>query len=249
MEPREGETLDVLSNTLRLFQRRRGHRATSDDVLLAGLAVAAAPAARRIADLGTGKGTVALLLARALPAANVVGVEAFPESHALAVRNAALNDLTDRFLPLLGDLRDADVLAGRGEFDLVCGAPPFMPIGSGTLPADAQRASGRFELRGGVEGYAAAAARVLAPGGRVVLLMDGHGADRLEAAFAAEGLALHRRISVVPRPGRPATFEVGVGGREAAPLVREVLAMRPATGDAWAPAYAALRRRLDLPGA
>ena len=32
MEPREGETLDVLSNTLRLFQRRRGHRATSDDV-------------------------------------------------------------------------------------------------------------------------------------------------------------------------------------------------------------------------
>ncbi|MEZ4468960.1 MAG: methyltransferase, partial [bacterium] len=162
MQPRDGETLDVLSRTLRLLQRSRGHRATSDDVLLAGHAAEAAPGARRIADLGTGKGTVALLLARAVPDSIIVGVEAYPASQELAVRNAELNSLSHRFTPLLGDLRDPAVLAGQAPFDLICGAPPFMPLGSGTLPADGQRAAGRFELRGGVADYARTAAAHLA---------------------------------------------------------------------------------------
>ena len=38
LAPGPDETLDVLSNSLRILQRRKGHRATSDDVLLAGVA-------------------------------------------------------------------------------------------------------------------------------------------------------------------------------------------------------------------
>ncbi|MCA9541603.1 MAG: AMP-binding protein, partial [Myxococcales bacterium] len=110
--PGPDETLDRLSATLRILQRRRGHRAASDDTLLAWFALQARPAARRVLDLGTGKGTVALLLLRALPDCVVVGVEAVPEAHALAVRNARLNGLVQRFSPRLGDLRDAAAQAG-----------------------------------------------------------------------------------------------------------------------------------------
>ncbi len=248
LEPTADETLDRLSGTLQVLQRRRGHRATSDDVLLAGLALRFAPSARRLLDLGTGKGTVALLLARALPDARVVGVEAVPQSHALAVRNARLNGLEARFEPRLGDLRAHDTWANAAPYDLVTGAPPFMPLGTGPLPADPQRAAGRFELRGGIEAYAEAAARALSPDGRVVLLMDGRGLDRMLRALQAFGLAARAHVEVRPRPASPPTYQVvvaAVGPANAAPLA-EVLPMRGDVGEAWSSAYQALRERLDL---
>ena len=241
LQPSPDETLDRLSNTLRILQRRRGHRATSDDVLLAGFAAEARPDARRILDLGTGKATVAMLLARRLVNAQVVGVEAFAQSHALATRNVALNGLAGRIDPRLGDVRDAAVLAGEAPFDLICGAPPFMPLGSGVLPSDPQRAAGRFEIRGGVEGYAEAAFRQLAPGGTVVLLMDGHGHDRLIAAL---GRGLRRLTAVVPRVGQPPTYWIGVGSDEPATCETNTFVMRD--GDVWSGEYAALRSALDL---
>ena len=250
LEPRPDESLDRLSRTLWLLQRKRGHRATSDDVVLAGLAVAAAPAARRALDLGTGKCTVALLMANALPDCHFVGVEAFAESHALGVRNVALNGLAARIEVRLGDLRNARILEAEAPFDLVTGAPPFIPLGSGVLPADAQRAAGRFETTGGVEAYAAAAARSLAPGGRAVLLMDGASATRSRAALAQTGLELVDWVEVRPRPDRSPTFHVFVAevGHSIHPRPKSprVLSMRNPNGDAWHPEYAALRATLDL---
>lgn len=244
--PGPDETLDRLNARLRILQRRRGHRATSDDVLLAWAALEARPRARRQLDLGTGKGTVALLLLDRLPQLSSVGVEALPQSHDLALRNAALNELAERFEPRLGDLRDPAVLADAGPFDLVCGAPPFMPLGSGVLPRDPQRAAGRFELRGGVGDYAAVAARHLAPGGAAVLLMDGRGEGRLRAAVAAAGLSLRRWVRVVPRPGAPAVYCIGVAEATDGPCADVTLAMRDAEGDAWSPAYAVARAALAL---
>ena len=241
LQPAADETLDRLSNTLRILQRRRGHRATSDDVLLAGFAADACPSARRVLDLGTGKATVAMLLARRLPDASIVGVEAFAQSHALALRNVALNGLADRVDPRLGDLRDPAVLAGDAPFDLICGAPPFMRMGSGVLPSDPQRAAGRFEIRGGVEGYAETAFRHLAPGGTVVLLMDGHGRDRLVASL---GAGLRCLTAVVPRAGQPPTYWIAVASSTPGDRTERQMIMRD--GDAWSAEYAARRATLDL---
>jgi tRNA1(Val) A37 N6-methylase TrmN6 len=189
-----------------------------------------------------------LLLARALPDAAVVGVEAVPESHALAVRNARLNGLEARFEPRLGDLRAHGTWANAAPYDLVTGAPPFMPLGTGPLPADPQRAAGRFELRGGVEAYADTAARALAPDGLVVLLMDGRGLERTLRALQAVNLEARAHVEVRPRPALPPTYQVVVaaaGPANSAPLT-ERLPMRGDVGEAWSPEYQTLRLLLDL---
>jgi len=208
----------------------------------------ARPDASRVLDLGSGKGTVALLLLRLLPNAKVIGIEAHPAHHDLAVRNAALNGLSDRYDARLGDLRDPALFEGEPPFDLICGAPPFLPLGTGVLPQDPGRAVGRFELRGGVEAYARAAARHLAPDGRAVLLMNGEGLSRAESAVRAKGLVPIRLIAVRPRPELPPTYWVieSAAGHTGS-VVQEELCMRLASGAEWSPAYAAVRELLDLP--
>ncbi|MBU0553706.1 methyltransferase domain-containing protein [Myxococcota bacterium] len=248
MELKEGERIDRLSRELRIIQRIKGHRATSDDVLLAWAGAQARPEARRILDLGTGKGTVALLLAHHLPSAQIIGVEAFPQSHDQALRNAALNGLSHRFEPRLGDLRDPTVLRGEAPFDLICGAPPFMPLGAGTPPQDPQRAAGRFELHGGIEGYAATAAAWLAESGRAALLMDGLSLDRSVAALKAAGLRVEARWDIPPREGAPPTYRIFICARAGEPDgVTERVKLRPMReGAGWAPWYQAARAALAL---
>jgi tRNA1Val (adenine37-N6)-methyltransferase len=243
----QDETQDRLTSRLCIIQKRRGHRAASDDTLLAWAAARACPDAVRILDLGSGKGTVAMLLLQRLPRCRVIGLEALAVSHDLSVRNARLNTLTDRWEPRLGDLRDPSILADEPPFDLVTGAPPFMPMGSGVMPADTQRAAGRFELRGGVREYAEAAARHVAAAGRVVLLMDGLEQSRARAgqALAASGLFPRTVVAVLPRPDRNPVYWIFQAGLESGPTTEESLCMRLVAGSRFSPEYEAIRREMD----
>jgi tRNA1Val (adenine37-N6)-methyltransferase len=238
------ETLDRLTSKLRIIQKRRGHRAAVDDNLLAWAAARACPSAVRILDLGSGKGTAAMLLLQRLPRCRVIGLEALEVSHDLAMRNALLNGLTDRWEARLGDLRDPSLLAGEALFDLITGAPPFMPVGSGVMPADAQRAAGRFELRGGIREYAAAAAGYLAPRGRIVFLMDGlaRSRARAEQAFAASNLRLRGIMTVHHRPDGHPIYRIFEASVEPGPVIEESLCIRPVDGNGFAPEYEAVRR-------
>jgi tRNA1(Val) A37 N6-methylase TrmN6 len=245
IHPDEAE--DRLTSRLRIIQKRRGHRAATDDTLLAWAAARACPDAARVLDLGSGKGTVAMLLLQRLSRCRVIGLEALEVSHDLAVRNALLNSLADRWEPRLGDLRDPSVLASEPPFDLVAGAPPFMRIGSGVMPGDPQRAAGRFELKGGVREYAEAAAMNLAPRGRVVLLMDGLKQSRAHAAqaFAASGLFLRAVTAVHPRPGRNPIYWILEASPESGSITEVSLCIRLDPGSGFSPEYEAIRRDMD----
>jgi tRNA1Val (adenine37-N6)-methyltransferase len=241
------KTLDRLTTRLHIIQKRRGHRAASDDTLLAWAAARTCPDAVRVLDLGSGKGTVAMLLLQRLPGCSVIGLEALEISHELAVRNARLSALTHRWDPRLGDLRDPRALTGETPFDLITGAPPFMPLGSGVMPEDPQRAAGRFELRGGVREYAEAAAGFLAQGGKVVFLMDGIESSRARTvqALTAVGLPPTSITAVHPCPGRDPIyriFEVSAGFGSA---TERSLFMRIDCKSGFSPEYEAIRRDMD----
>lgn len=211
MEPELGPlTLDRLTRDVWLWQRKKGHRFSADDVVTAWVAVTQAPGATRVLDLGCGIGSVLLHLAWSLPAASLIGVEAQAISYALAQRNIAHNQLGARVVAHHGDLREI----GRGGvaldagFDLITGTPPYFPVDHALLAEDAQRAYARIEYRGGVEAYLQTGAKLLAPHGRLVMCGDARAEARVQAGLAGTGLHLVARTSVVARAPNPPLFAV-----------------------------------------
>jgi tRNA1(Val) A37 N6-methylase TrmN6 len=203
-EPEElGELSDdAIAGPFRILQRVRGHRYSLDDVLTAYVAAQAAKDATRCLDLGTGIGSVLLMLAYKLAHARFAAVEAQRNSFALLTRNVARNGLDARVEAVHGDLRAVVGMAPLdGPFDLITGTPPYVPPGRATPSSDAQKAFARQELRGGVEAYLEAGSRVLSTRGRVVVCADARSPERVERAAAALGLCVVARCEVVAREG------------------------------------------------
>lgn len=204
-----------------LVQRRKGHRYSVDDLLVAQLAADRFGGAQRVLDLGCGIGSVLLMVGWALPHAQLTGIEAQPESIELARRNVVLNACRARVSLVQGDLRDAEVIDRLGRFDLVTGTPPYFDPRAATPCADPQRAHAKFELRGGIEDYARAAARALTPSGCFVVCAPAQPASRGLEAIRGAGLHARTVRPVLPGPGRPAFLELITAGRASSSLHRE----------------------------
>ena len=132
------------------------------------LALLPAAAPRRVLDLGTGSGAIALAVARQRPLAQVVGVDVSADALAVAAGNA-------RRLNLAVELRQGHWWAPvAGErFDVIVSNPPYIAEGDPHLPALAHEPRGA--LVSGADGLddirhlVAHAAAHLAPGGWLLL--------------------------------------------------------------------------------
>jgi tRNA1Val (adenine37-N6)-methyltransferase len=161
------ETLDRLAGDWWVFQLRRGHRYSTDDVLVSWTAARADPDAGRLLDLGAGIGSIGLMTLRLLgPEARLTSVERLGVSVGLARRSVALNGIADRVELRHGDLRDPAVLGSEERFDLVTANPPYAPPHRGWVPRHPQRGAARFELWGDVFDYCRVAARHIGSEGR-----------------------------------------------------------------------------------
>ncbi len=247
-------THDQLVGTWRLWQRKGGHRTSTDDLLTAWLAVHlardhGADPPLRYADIGCGIGSVMLMTAHALRPDLTRGFEAQPQSVTMARRSVA--ELPDRLdiEVVESDLRELDAEA-FGPFDLITGSPPYLPVGTGVMSPDPQRRACRFELRGGVEDYCATAARLLTSDGRFVLVFQTEWDARVLAAAASAGLRLEVRADVRTRAGddRPFlsvyAFRAAASGVDGGARVIE-FATRGADG-AITPEYLAARQELGF---
>ena len=119
---------------------------------------------------------------------------------------------------LHSDFRDFVRPGSDPGYSLITGSPPYFPLGTGVLPADAQRRACRFEARGGVAAYGEAASRWLAPGGRFYFVFQTTWDLRCLEAIAAHGLHLHGRVDAKMREiiGRDSPFSYQFMEREAA---------------------------------
>ncbi|WCO67170.1 hypothetical protein PO878_00340 [Iamia majanohamensis] len=151
---------------------------------LARRAAGALPPGGRAADLCTGVGAVAAALRAAVPSATVVGTDRDPVAAACARRNGVATVVADLAAPLGGD----------GAWDVVTAVCPYVPTGEvAFLPRDVQRHEPRPALDGGPDGLAVArrvvgaAARLLRPGGRLLLELGGHQDEALARDLAAAG--------------------------------------------------------------
>lgn len=199
-----GETLDAISGYFRLFQLESGHRFSTDDVLTAWYGTSWSPTARTVLDLGSGIGTVAMIAAWRLPGAHFVTIEAQEESARLARKSARWNGVEGRFEIRCADFREAEAFQPEERFDLVLGSPPYFPPGSGIEGDHAQKVACRFEMRGDIGDYCAAAAKCLAPGGFfacVFPIAPEEQERRVREAAEKWRLTIVRRRPVVLREG------------------------------------------------
>jgi tRNA1Val (adenine37-N6)-methyltransferase len=210
------ETLDDISiGDLKLYQAENGYRFSLDPVLLARFVELRK--AKRIADLGTGSGIIALMLAKLNETAEIVGVELQPQLAERARRNVELNDLESRVQILPADLRQIRDLLPVAGFDLVVSNPPFRQLGRGRISPGDERAAARHELAGGSADFIAAAAWLLNNGGRFCMI---HLAERLPEIvieMSSRGIEPKRLRMIHPRQGDPARMFLMEGRKGSRP--------------------------------
>jgi tRNA1(Val) A37 N6-methylase TrmN6 len=174
----------LLGGRVRLLQPVKGHRAGTDAVLLAA-AVVVRPG-ERVVDVGAGTGAVGLMVATAMPLADVVLVERDSRLAALCARNAALNGLSPAVMEV--DVLDARARRIAGllpeSADLVITNPPFLEEGRARVSPDESRAAAHMLPPGGLEAWLRACSNLVKPQGRLALI---HRPDRLGECLSALG--------------------------------------------------------------
>jgi tRNA1(Val) A37 N6-methylase TrmN6 len=248
------ETLDAISGHFRIFQLRKGHRFSTDDLLTAWYGTTWAPSAARVLDLGSGIGSVGMMAAWRLRGAHFVTIEAQDESVRLARKSAAYNGLDGRYEIRHADFRDPLALAAGERFDLVLASPPYFRVGTGIEGDHPQKIACRFELRGDISDYARVAADHLEPGGFFACVYAEERRDRLESAVQAAAFTIVRRRPVVFREGEPPLVSLfGMmraqdlpGAMRSRTWLEPPLAIRTADGTVH-PEYAAIKLSIGFP--
>lgn len=187
---------------LTLLQPKQGYRFTLDPLLLCDFT--AADQETSIADLGTGCGVMALVLARMAAGAHITAFEQDTAAVELAHQNVRLNGLGDRV-----DVLHEDVLHVRRHLpvsscDLVVSNPPYRKQGRGRLSPHQGRQAARHETTAGLADFLAAAKYLVRPSGRICMV---HHPDRLSELLieaAAQKLAVLRLRMVHGLPDAPA---------------------------------------------
>lgn len=164
-------------------QRALIPRSFIGDMLAGGVLPVAKP--RRILDLCTGSGCLAILAALAFPRATIDAVDLSPGALALARRNVAAHRLGDRISLHRGDLFKP--LAGR-RYDLIISNPPYVDAGGMAKLPPEFRHEPRLALAAGKDGLdlvhriLAEAPQHLTKNGGLVCEI-GRGREPLEAAY------------------------------------------------------------------
>ncbi len=158
-----------------LFQKDQVYQPEADTFLLCRAALSSATPDDRILEVGTGSGYIAAALKDRF---FVVGVDINP--HAVMAAKACGVEV----------VRSDLCAAVRGPFDLVLFNPPYLP----TRPEERIDDWLEYALDGGLTGrdviarFADEVGRVLAPGGRILLLISSlTGYDEVAGLFTSAG--------------------------------------------------------------
>ena len=196
---RDGETpCTILSRRPKIFQPRKGYRFSIDSVLLAGLTRIRPK--DRIADLGTGCGVVALLLAFKNPVAQVTAIEIQKSLVTQARRNVTVNRLSHLIRIVEGDLRELHRGMLDSPIDLVVSNPPYKELQRGRLNPDPIKAIARHQILATLTDVVKAADRLLDQKGRLALIYPAGRLSHLLDVLGRGGFAPKRLTLIYTAP-------------------------------------------------
>ncbi len=199
---------------LLLQQPKDGYRFTLDPLLLCDFTKANDEQA--VADLGSGCGVMALILARMAVSAQVIALEKEAPMAALATQNARLNGLEERVRVLQEDLLHIRTHLPVSCCDLVVSNPPYRKQGRGRLNPHPGRMAGRHETTASLADFLAAAKYLVKPTGRICTVYHPSRLPEFMATAGALKLSVRRLRMVHGTPGADAKVflaELTKGGR------------------------------------
>lgn len=170
-------------------------RPETEIIVEEALAFAAAHPCRRIADVGTGSGCLAIAIAHALPNVEVFAVDLSSAALEVARRNAARHGVAGRVT-----LHHGDVLESvAGPFDLIVSNPPYVPeVEAASMQEDVVRYEPYTALFGGRSGFEVIerllvqAVDRLAPEGRLIIEFGFGQAQQVKALAEEAGWRIVR---------------------------------------------------------
>lgn len=98
----------------------------SDTEVLVEEAIRLLPKKAVFADLCTGSGCIAVSVLAERPDTNAVAVDLYPNTLAVAERNASKNGVQDRFVPILDDVLSPTCTKKTPIFDAILSNPPYI---------------------------------------------------------------------------------------------------------------------------
>lgn len=150
------------------------------------------PRGGKFADLCTGSGCIAVATLHNRPDLTAAALELYPETLALAVKNAGDNGVSDRMTPILADLLSGgdEALAESAPFDAILSNPPYIPTATVFGLSPEVRQEPFAALDGGEDGLIFYRAilrdypKLLKPGGLMLLEIGYDQGDALRALCA-----------------------------------------------------------------
>jgi tRNA1Val (adenine37-N6)-methyltransferase len=184
----------------RVEQGRSAMKVCSDSCLFGALVskeVSSQPVPPgRILDLGCGTGLLGLMLAQALPKAEIIGLELHPGSAEDSRLNFQQSPWGNRLILMEGDFRDLDL--SRSKFDcIICNPPYFL---SHLRSPDPARNAAMHNSETGLKEWVDFLSSCLHPEGRIWMLMHENTLEKLPECISNGPLNITRCIHLVRNP-------------------------------------------------
>ena len=182
----------------------------------------------KILDLGSGGGTLGLLLCASCPDCRITGVEISERSHRAALENIRANGLTGRMESICADAAQVPSLFPSGSFSCCVSNPPYFGGGPGSARNPEARRRGSLSMAS----LMASAAWALKYGGDFFLVHRPEALGEIIAQGAKAGLEAKRLRLLRHQEGGPVSLILVRLRKGASPgLSWEEISLYDASGD------------------
>ena len=192
--------MEYLPNGFTLSLSEGAFALSTDSMCLAHFA--RLPRNARVLDLGSGCGTLGLLLCSRDPSCRVTGLELSEEAHLQALENIRRNRLESRMESLCADLRSVSETFPGGCFDVCISNPPYFSGG----PASRSTPYARRDDFCSIDELTDSAARTLKYGGDLFLVHKPERLAQIISSCAQRKLEAKRLCLLRHREDSPVTL-------------------------------------------